>query len=158
VTRALDDRGVSTTLNYALNLSVTTILIAVLLTTGTGFVEDQRERTVRTELRVVGQQLADDIAAADRLARSAGTGGTVDVATVESEYPREVAGSSYTISLSFKSGDRYELELSSSNPAVSISVMTVSKTEVVDGSVAGGPVGIEYSDTANELEVQSDND
>ncbi|PSP43401.1 hypothetical protein BRC68_07385 [Halobacteriales archaeon QH_6_64_20] len=120
MTRALDDRGVSTTLNYALNLSVTTI--------------------------------------PDRLARSAGTGGTVDVATVESEYPREVAGSSYTISLSFKSGDRYELELSSSNPAVSISVMTVSKTEVVDGSVAGGPVEIGYSDTANELEVQSDND
>ncbi|PSP64410.1 hypothetical protein BRC77_03830 [Halobacteriales archaeon QH_8_64_26] len=163
MTRTPDERGVSTTLNYILNLSVTTILIAVLLTTGSGLVTDQRERVVRTELQVISQQLADDIAAADRLARSTSAGGTVEILTVESDYPRTVAGASYTISLAAPGGDRYELELSSSTPAVTVTVTTVSKTKVVmKGDTVGGLIEIEYTDTdsdgESELEVRSDDD
>ena len=57
------DRGQSVPLGYALSIGITTLLVIALVFTAGGYVEDQRERVVRTELGVVGQQLASDVSA-----------------------------------------------------------------------------------------------
>ena len=70
-----DDRAVSATLGYVLVIGITTILISGLFLAAGGFVENQHERAIRAELEVVGNRLAADIAAVDRLALAAGSSG-----------------------------------------------------------------------------------
>lgn len=115
-----DRRGVSTTIAYVLSLVMATLLIAGLVTSAGGFVEDERQRVVRTELGVIGQQLGDDLSATDRLA-AAGTASTV---RVESDLPRTVAGDQYRIRVeSTATAGTYRLVLSSDTTDVTVEVL-----------------------------------
>ncbi|EJN60266.1 DUF7266 family protein [Halogranum rubrum] len=139
------ERASSTTLSYVLSLSITAILISGLLVVGGDVVRDQREQTVQNELQVIGQQLAADLMAADRLAQAA-SGGTVRIASSLSE---GVVGSTYTIDVDGTSGT---LELSTTNPDVSVTVGFGTETGVTSTTVAGGNLRIVL--VGGSLEVQ----
>jgi FlaG/FlaF family flagellin (archaellin) len=150
-----DDRAVSTTVSYVLNIAVATILMSTLLITGTGLIDDQRERTVRTELRVVGNQLADGVATVDRLANANRT----QSAVIGRDLPRKVAGETYTIAV--HGGSDPYLLLSTSNPDIEISVNLTSltdasgdpRTTLVDAAVSGGNLRLVYNATVDGCEA-----
>jgi len=81
-------RGVSTALGYVLNLGVAAILVTTLMLSAGTLVDDQRRVAVETELEVVGERVAADLASADRLAR-ASDGGSVRYVV---DVPTRVAG------------------------------------------------------------------
>lgn len=144
-----DVRGVSTTMGYVLSIAVITLLLTGVLFATTDFVDDQREQTVRNELRVLGQQIAADVAAADRLA-GASDGGTV--VTIERDLPQRVTGSSYSIEVDPGAGPPTTIVLSSSHPDVTVDVTVWVETTVGASTVPGG--GIEVVYTGSALEVQ----
>lgn len=148
-----DDRAVSTTLGYVLNLAVATLLLTGLLVAGGGLVEDQRERATRAELRVLGQQLAADLAAADRLAAAADPGDTV---RVDRDLPATVTGSTYAIEV--VGGTDPALVLDAERFDVTVRVSLAVETELESSSVTGGTVRVVYgdfdADPAGELEVR----
>lgn len=145
---AIDERAVSTTLGYTLSLTVATLLVGGLLIAGGGFVEDQRERTVRNELQVIGQQVSADVAAADRLAS---TDGTNDRVVVSRNLPNEVTGVRYTIAVESDGGETY-LTLSTDSPDVSVRVDFAAETSVAETDISGGDIQVTLMD--GELEVQ----
>jgi len=73
--RAVDDRGISITLNYVLVLGISATLVAGLLVAGGTFVEDQRERVIEDEMNVVGNHIAGDIEQVDRMVDKTRPGG-----------------------------------------------------------------------------------
>lgn len=153
-----DDRAVSTTVSYALNLSVATILMTSLLVASAGFVDDQRERAIRTELPVLGGQLADDVSTADRLANTPGT----DSVVITSDLPQEVAGRTYEITV--RGGTDPHLLLSTTDPTVVVGVnltlLEGSPASIPAGetSLSGGTVEIEYDGSTGILEITENTD
>lgn len=143
-----DDRSVSTAFNYALALSVATVLTAGLLIAGGTFVDNQQDTAARTELNVLGNQLASDIEAADRLSRNVGSNDEVNITR---ELPNTVAGSQYTIRV--RSSDP-ELVLNLTNSDVSVPIKLAVQQPVEATKVGGGNVQIVYSDP--KLEVKDD--
>lgn len=142
------DRGVSTTLGYTLNLAIATVLVTGLLVAAGGYVEDQQERAIRSELGVIGSRVAGDIAAADRLAR---TGSDTNV-TIRVSTPVRSTGVPYRIEIN-SSGNEM-ITLSTRDPAVTVSVPFRSSTTVEPGSVSGGTFTIRYGDaTGNNITV-----
>lgn len=146
-----DERAVSTTLGYTLNLTVATLLVSGLLIAGGGFVEDQRERTARSQLQVIGQQVAADVAAADRLAN---TGGTIDSVIVGRDLPETVTGAGYSIAVKSDATGAY-LTLSMTSPDVTVRVNVTNETSVAETGISGGDVRVVYDPSTDELEVQS---
>lgn len=145
-----DDRAVSTTVGYVLALGIVTLLLTGLLFAGTDFVAGQREQTVRNELRVLGQQVADDLAAVDRLVRASDSGTAV---TVVLALPEEVTGSAYTIDVDPAAGQPTTLVLQSADPEVTVEVRVRVATGVVASTVTGGEIEIVY--TGSALAVQN---
>lgn len=145
-----DERSVSVTVNYALNLVVATLLIGGVLTATGGMVEDRRSSAVQTELAVLGERLASDLMAADRLAQvSEGSDETVAVSVT---LPERVAATRYEVSV-MTSPPR--IELTSDDPEVTVVVAYRHETPVVETTVRGGDLRIEL-DTApdpDQLEV-----
>lgn len=148
-----DERGVSTTLGYILNLTVATLAITGLLVASGGFVDDQRQQTVRSELRVIGQQLGGDLVAVDELAATADAGDTI---RIERQLPQDVSGRSYTITVVPNGGDPY-LQLSATGSDVNVRVELTLESPVAESSVSGGQIVIHYvdadGDSTPELEV-----
>ncbi|WP_254537778.1 DUF7266 family protein [Halomarina litorea] len=147
-----DTRATSTTLGYVLTLGITSILITGLLMGAGGMVEDQRERTIRSELQVVGQMVAADVSAADRLAQA----GDATFA-IRRDVPPTVAGATYTVEVvvddpeNFPPTDTY-LRLSTSNPSVTVEVDMALQSTLVESSLTGDRVVVTY-DPATGLEV-----
>ena len=142
------DRAVSTTLGYVLTLTITVILVSGLMVAVGSFVAGQNERVTESELEVVGQRLATDIEAADRLAEAAESTPTV---VVRSRLPRTVAGRTYRIAVNETGTDR--LVLSTADPDVSVVVRVVTDYPVSSASLGGGTVRITFDGT--DLEVSN---
>lgn len=136
-------------LGYSLALVITTILVSGLVVAGSGFVDTQTERVIQSELTVIGQDVASDVEAADRLSRASGS--DVELA-VRSDLPSNVAGRSYSVSLNPDGND--ELVLSTGSPSVSVTVAVETERSLAASNAAGGPIRIVLrSDGA--LEVRS---
>ena len=146
-----DSRAISPVFGYALTLGISTLLIAGLLIAAGGFVDTQRQNAAESELSVVGNQLAADVAAADRLSR---TDGTVDV-EISRSLPNRIVGSSYTIHVRDDSDGPTEpyLELTATQPEVSVTVGLVSQTPVAPASVGAGDTIVRYEN--GELVIQN---
>lgn len=138
-----DERGQAVTLNYTIGLGIAAILVTGLLIAGGDFVDNQRERVAETELRVVGQQVAADVEAADRLANSTEQQGRVEVTR---RLPPDVTGSSYSVEL-VEQPDPY-LELRTDSPEVEVRIEFTNQTDVTQSQVSGGNVVVNY--TANQ--------
>ncbi|WP_129115088.1 DUF7266 family protein [Halegenticoccus tardaugens] len=150
-----DDRAVSFSVGYALNLAVAAIVLAGLLVAAGGVVETQRETVVREELDVLGHQLAVGTMETDRLAR-VGTSdedetGESPRADVRVSLPSTVAGTGYSITVRAD-----ELELEADDPAVSVTVPLVVETDVTETTVRGGPLDVEYDGSGDGSLVVSE--
>ncbi|WP_136715715.1 DUF7266 family protein [Halorientalis salina] len=143
------NRGQAITLNYALGLGISVILMTGLLITGGAFVNDQRESAIRTELRVIGQQVAADVATADRLAQSTEDNSSV---TLERDMPDTVAGGTYDIEV-VATADAH-LILTTRNPDVRVRVDLVNETVIQETSINGGRLRINQTESG-ELELVS---
>jgi hypothetical protein len=88
-----DGRAASTAVNHVLAIGIATLLIVGLVTGTGGFLNDQTQRVTEVELRDLGNRIADDVAAADRMAQQGGS------ATVAVDAPDRVADSPYTVAL-----------------------------------------------------------
>ncbi|MFC7080623.1 DUF7266 family protein [Halorussus caseinilyticus] len=146
-----DDRGVSVTVNYALNLVVATLLIGGVLTATGGMVEDRRESAVRTELSVVGERIATDLMAADRLAE---VGRGDETVAVSMTLPERVAGTRYDVTIDATATDS-TIVLQSNTPEVTVRVEFHNATAVQSTTVRGGDLRIELNAGAapDRLEV-----
>ncbi len=142
------DRGVSTTLGYVLTLTITVILVSGLMVAVGSFVTGQNERVTESELEVVGQRLASEVEAADRLAEAGGPGATV---VVRSRLPENVAGRPYRVAVNRTGTDA--LVLSTEDPDVSVTVHVVTDHPVADTTLGGGTVRVTFD--GGELEVSN---
>jgi hypothetical protein len=143
--REFDARAVSTTVGYALTLGVTALLVTGLLIAGGGFLQEQRETSTRSELEVIGHQVASDIASADRLA-----GADVTEVSIRRSLPQRVTGSAYSITV--ENSPQLHLVLTSADPEVTVRIDAATEfvsNGVVSGTVDGGNIVIEY-DTSND--------
>lgn len=143
-------RAVSTTVNYVLTLGITTLLITGLLIAGGDFLQNQREETTRTELTVVGQQLAGTLSAADGLAESSTDTGRF---TISRDLPDSVGGTTYTIRIeNTGTPNRYDVILEAGND-VSVTVGLTTQTEVEPVDLTGGDVAVSYDATGSDALV-----
>jgi hypothetical protein len=137
-----DTRGVSVTVNYALNLVVATLLIGGVLTATGGMVDDHRESAARTELSVLGERVAADLMAADRLAVVGADGPVGDsTVTVAVSLPERVAGTRYEVSIE-ASASESNVVLRSDQPEVTVTVGFHNETAVENATVRGGDLQI----------------
>lgn len=151
------DRAVSTTLGYALTLGISTLLITGLVIAGGDYIQNQREQAIRTELNVLGQQVASDVQAADRLREASGGSGAV---TIRRDLPDRVAGATYSLKVEGSGSDPY-LKLESGDPDVTVTVDLVMITENVDtelkvegGAVQGGRIIVETHDIDGDPDIE----
>jgi hypothetical protein len=143
------DRAISITFGYVLALAITTVLIAGLLTAGSAFLTQQREDVVRAEFQEVGQQLAHDIAAADRINRSLASNQSV---RVQSRLPQRIGGRPYQIVISRNDSRTYRLTMTTDRPRVNTTVTVRARSDIAPSAVAGGPVVIRsVNDTTLEV-------
>lgn len=134
----MNERAVSVTVGYIINLSIATMLIAGLLTSTAGVVDAEREQAIRSQLDVVGERLAADLMTADRLVQSSDASTTVEL---ETRLPSDAAGASYQITIS-ATGSQSTITLSTNRPAVERQVTFKNETNIQSGTVSGGDVVI----------------
>jgi len=89
----LADRGISTQISHVFGVAITSLLIVVLLSGVTGYVQNERATVANSQLETVGNELASQIERADELGQR---GGTV---TVETTVDSTVVGSSFSVLL-----------------------------------------------------------
>ena len=147
----MNDRAVSSTLNYVLSLAIAALLVTGLLIASGSFVEDRQEQVVRSELRVIGQQVAADIARADRLVTASDDPSTATV-DIAQQFPSRITGTTYRLTLVEQ--PEPELVLRSTSPEVVVTVGVQNRTTVSESSVDGGTVVVAYDGT--DLEVRND--
>lgn len=145
----MNDRAVSSALNYVLSISIAAVLVTGLLFAGGNFVDDRREQVIRGELEVIGQQVASDIQRADRLVQ-AGHEPTGTAVRLDQRLPERVTGSTYTIVLD---GTAKRLTLKSTQPSVTVTVEVRTEIGLRDSSAGGGTVSVVVDESADELEV-----
>jgi hypothetical protein len=146
------ERGQSTALDYTLGLSVAAVVLVGVTIAGADFAAGEREQVVRTELDVVGQQLAAELVAADRLVEA---GHKTNRLVVNATMPQTVAGTGYSVSV-VTGGPDQQLRLKTVDPQVTVTVSFATDTPVETTSVDGGTVTIRYDATgAGRLEVSS---
>lgn len=141
-------RSVSTALAYVLMTAIATILVSGLLIAGGNFVEDQRADVIETELGVVGQQLAADLASADRLVAASDGDPAV---RVRQQRPRTVAGTTYRVTL--VATNEPFLRLSTTRPEVTVSVALANTTAFGNATTQGGDVAIVYNRSTDRLVI-----
>jgi len=148
----MTDRGVSTALGYVLGLAILTAMITGLFVTTGEVVENQREQAIRSELRVLGNQVAADITSVDRLAL-AEPGSEVRLTR---SLPETVAGSSYQIDLVYDGSRPAEIELVSRNPEVSVTVRVMNGTPVLNSTETDGDVVVRYDGSTVSMGTRTD--
>lgn len=144
------DRGATSVLTYALALLVVSLLTTAVFVGVGGVVEDQHEDSLYSSMDVVGHRLASDVRTADRLATTAGAGGTVELT---SDLPVRAAGSQYVVTVTAVDATTYELVLETTDPDVRVVVAVRSRTPIREGTVQGGTLEIRYDASANELVI-----
>lgn len=140
-------RAVSTIVGYTITLGITALLISGLIVAAGGFVQDQRERAVRAELEVIGNQLAADLSTADSLVRGAHAR-ISDPSAIEinltRDLPETAAGEPYVIEVRTQG---VVLRTDSPSTEVAVRFPTNDDVTVVPTRVSGGDVQIVFDDS-----------
>jgi len=144
----MSNRGVSTVLGYVLGLAVITVMITGLFITTEAVVSDQREKAIRSELRVIGNQIAADITTVDRLASAPNESD----AHLIRNLPKTVAGTSYEIHVGYDGTRPVTIDLTSDNPEVSVTVRVMNGTEIENSTTSGGTFAVYYNGNTISLE------
>ncbi len=147
----MTDRAVSAVLGYIMMLGILTLLVSGIFLSAGNYVENQQERVIRSEFNVLGNRLAADIAAIDRLALASNSGGK---ATLVTNLPPRAAGKTYEVTISPVAGSSnvYHINLSANKPSVDVTVKVKAQTPIVTSTVGGGEVQIRFNGTHIEVE------
>jgi hypothetical protein len=154
VIRMTERRAVSTSLDYVLSLSIAAILVTGLIIGGSQFVENRQENVIRTELTVLGHQLASQIHSVDRMAEASDSAGAQTV-WLNRSYPSSVAGSTYIADI--RTGTTDEINLSSAQPDVSVEIRITTDTELAPTSADGGPIRVRFDSSVSPPELVVEN-
>lgn len=142
----MGDRATSTMLSYALTLTMITLLVAGVFVAAGGYVGDQHERSIRAELDVLGNRIASDMAAMDRLALA----DSDSTAELTIDLPSHVAGKSYRIEVD-EDGNLTTIDLSTTDPSIEVRVTGKLSSDVEPSDLSGGDVTIVYDGTSIEV-------
>lgn len=151
----MTDRGLSTVVSYVLVLGIVAILTSTLIGAFAPFVTNQQQSAAQSTLKVLGNDLATDIETADRLAREAGTNGTVVLRT---QLPTRVAGSTYDVAIAQVGSGTYEIRFRTTdfetNTAVSVRTQVRVQPRTGTAALDGGDLRIVYEPGPDELVVR----
>ncbi|MDS0474133.1 hypothetical protein [Natrinema sp. 1APR25-10V2] len=150
------DRAVSISITHVLTLGITTILIAMLVTSAGTMLETETSRSTESSLETIGERLADEIGNVDQI------GSGAENVTLTTEHPRTVAGSRYTVEL-LESGDCAEsplldgstdcVKLTADGADTVVYVPIKTETDIDYGSSAsGGTITIVYESSEISIE------
>lgn len=132
-----DDRAVSVTVNHALTLAITAILVTGLVSGAATMLERQQETATRLQLESIGGDLVRQLNALDRLNDT----GEAEAA-VRATYPGRVSGTSYSVTLertgSTSRGNAGQLVLETDDPDVTVTVAVHTDTALDDGVTRSG--------------------
>lgn len=148
----MDNRGLSAVLGYVMMLGITTLLVTGLFFAAGNFVENQHDRAVRAEFEVIGNRIAADIAAVDRLVLAADGDGRMELLV---ELPPWVASQTYQIETSDAGADNVSiitLSTTTGGEETRVEVRVKSSTPIAEGTVGGGDVRVVYD--GSQLEVR----
>jgi len=148
------DRGTSITITHVLTIGISTLLIAVLLTSSGTLLETETERSAESSLETIGERLAGEISDADRMATSG-----ADSVNVTTDHPTTVANSQYTVTLLNEthcgaplidnSNDCIRLTATGADTEVYVPIATEIPIEGKEGPVYGGSIDIYASDSGS---------
>ncbi|GAB7091537.1 hypothetical protein JCM18237_18080 [Halorubrum luteum] len=143
------DRAVSVTVGYVLNLAIASLLLTGLFVAGGSFVQSEREAAIEGELTVVGERVAADLMTVDRLANASENPSELTVER-RAELPTRVSGVEYTVSLVPDGGadGAHLLRLESDRVDVVVEIPVRAAEPVDETTVEGGDVTIEWDDGA----------
>ena len=155
------DRGTSITITHVLTIGITTLLIAVLLTSSGTLLETETERSAESSLETIGERLAGEIGSADRMATSGA--GSVNVTA---DHPTTVANSQYTVTLLNEThcnaphapllnsaNDCIRLTATGADTEVYVPIATEIPIEGKEGPVYGGSIEIYAEDSGSGEEI-----
>lgn len=152
----MTDRGVSVAVNYTITLIIATLVLGGLLMAAGGLIESQSQTAINDEMDVLGQNIGANLMSADRMVSvDAAESTAVDEVYVRVELPRRVGGSSYMIDIPETGADEKHVVLRSTDPDVTVTVTFTTEVDVAETTVPGGPIAIEYDDSAEELAVSA---
>lgn len=154
-----DNRGLSTTVGYVLGLAIMLVLSTGLFVAGGDFVNDQRDEAIRSELQVVGQQVANDLSRLDRTVEASAPFGVGPAATiaVTERVPQKVAGYSYDIEIRDPAAPGVpHLLLSTRNPDIDVRVNVTVNNNLNPSVIDGGEYTIEFDQSSGTVEVIDD--
>ncbi|OAQ53601.1 hypothetical protein HTG_04915 [Natrinema mahii] len=140
------DRAVSISITHVLTVGITTILIAMLLTSASTMLEVESERSTESSLETIGERLANEIGNVDQIADE----NTTVNATVT--HPRTAGSSRYTVTAAPSNcgplieGETECLKLTAQS--VDVTVYVPIKTDA----------DLEGTSTGGAIEIQSDGD
>jgi len=143
-----DRRAVSVTVGYVMTLAIGAILLSGVAIGVGGVVESQTERTVESDLSVLGQTAAPNVESADRLARasevdrSTDPGATAANVSVVVRLPNRVAGVPYEIAV-----DDDAVTLRTERPETTLVIDHAARLNVTPATVRGGSIQLAYSST-----------
>lgn len=149
-------RAVSTVLDYSMTLAIAAVLMSGLLLAGGEFVERNQEQVIRTELQVIGQQIASDIQTADRLVQANQDAEHMEELTINTSVPDTVAGVGYSTEVYVRTGGDVELRLRTPTSSVNVTVDVQTKTDVAETTLVSGDYAITYDESNEELVLSND--
>lgn len=149
----LAERGVSMTVTYVLALGISAALLATLLAGAGTALEAETERAAERSLETIGQELAGEIEAADRIA------GETDAVVARIDLPRTVAGTGYDVELREECDGRSDgagcLQLTAHGLEDAVVVPVPTEAVLETGAVPGGPLEVVAADGRIALEVSA---
>lgn len=145
-----DQRGVSVVLTHVLTMGITAILITGLIIAASGVVDTQRERAVQGELTTIGERLATELTALDRVASSANS-----TMTVETSHPEMVVNSRYQVQLisdssACQTGSCLVLDAQRAEASAIISINK--DINIINSTVSGGEIRLVHDGAEVRIE------
>ena len=150
------DRAVSVTVGYVLNLAVASLLLTGLFVAGGSFVQSEREAAIEGELTVVGERVAADLMTVDRLANASENPSELTVER-RAELPTRVSGVEYTMTVeaSETGTDGNVLRLESSRADVVVEIPFRTSEAVANTTVEGGDVVVRWDTDETKVVIES---
>lgn len=144
----MTDRGVSVALNYTLSIAIAAVLLTAMLFSTGDIVENRQQEVYLEELEVIGNRIAANIMAADRLAQT-----NPDAVHVNMTSPNVVGGADYNVKIE-PGPDGSELVLTSRRPDLEVRVSVLNTTPLKPASLDGGGIHI-YQAADGDLVVEN---
>lgn len=153
-----DERAVSSAVTHVLTIGITTVLVAMLLISGSSVLEAETDRSVESSLETIGERLAGEIDNVDRIAANG-----ADTVTVTADHPHTVSSTGYTVDVlaadvcadeaPLLDGSTQCLRLTASEVDVVVYVPVTSEAGLdTESSVSGGTIEIVYDGDEIRLE------